>query len=89
MTRFFRSKLFAWLAFALVIVLLVLTFSIRTVWWAYIDVFFAFMASFINVVAVSVEKINPIVSKMLNKWVFTFCILFIIAFIGEWFALYY
>ncbi len=86
MTTFFRSKLFAWLAFALVIVLLVTTFKMRVEWWAFIDVFFAFMAAFINLVSVTVSKINPKVSGMLNTWTFIFCILFIIAFIGEWIA---
>ncbi len=89
MTRFFRSKLFAWLAFALVIVMIVVTFEVRTAWWQFIDIFFAFMASFINVVAVTVKKINPVVSRMLDKWTAIFCILFILAFIGEWIAFNY
>ncbi|MBD5295902.1 MAG: hypothetical protein HDS25_06240 [Bacteroides sp.] len=86
MTRFFRSKLFAWLAFALVIIMLVATFSVRTVWWGFIDIFFAFMAAFINLMAVILKKINPVVSRMLDKWTFIFCILFLLAFIGEWIA---
>lgn len=89
MTRFFRSKLFAWLAFALVIVMIVATFAVRTEWWKFIDVFFAFMAAFINLVSVTIKRINPIVSGMLNKWTAIFCILFILAFIGEWIAFNY
>lgn len=88
MTTFFKSKLFAWLSFALVIVLLVVTFKMRTVWWAFIDIFFAFMAAFVNLVAVTVSRINPKVSGMLNTWTLIFCILFIVAFIGEWIAFY-
>lgn len=86
MTRFFRSKLFAWLAFALVLTLMGTTFTLRTEWWAFIDIFFAFMAAFINLVAVTVKKINPVVSRMLNRWTAIFCVLFILAFIGEWIA---
>ena len=88
MKKILRSKLTAWIAFAVVIVLLVVTFQIRTVWWAFIDIFFAFMAAFVNLVSVTVEKINPIVSRKLNFWTLVFCILFILAFIGEWIAFY-
>lgn len=84
-----KSKTTAWLAFGLVILLLVLTFSMRTVWWAFIDVFFAFMAAFVNLVSVTVKKINPIVSNKLNTWTIVFGILFVIAFIGEWIAFTY
>lgn len=87
MTQFFRTKLFAWLAFALVLIMICMTFTLRVQWWQFIDIFFAFMAAFINLVAVTVRRINPIVSKKLDFFSALFCILFILAFIGEWIAL--
>lgn len=84
MTKIFKSRLTAWLAFALVIVLLVVTFRVRTVWWAFIDIFFAFMAAFVNLVAVNVRRLNPVVSARLNTAAFIFGILFIVAFLAEW-----
>lgn len=86
MTRFIKSKTFAWLAFAVVVILLVATFSMRPAWWAFIDIFFAFMAAFVNLMAVTLQKVNAVVSRILYKWVFIFCILWVIAFIGEWIA---
>ncbi|MDE6812162.1 MAG: hypothetical protein K2J15_07430 [Muribaculaceae bacterium] len=88
MSKILNSKLTAWLAFGLVIILLVLTYAMRTVWWAFIDVFFAFMASFVNLVSVTVRKINPVVSGKLNTWTLIFCVLFVLAFVGEWIAFY-
>ncbi|MDE5653847.1 MAG: hypothetical protein K2G75_05200 [Muribaculaceae bacterium] len=87
MTRFIRSKTFAWCAFLLVIVVLIATFSLRTAWWAFIDIFFIFMAAFVNLMAVTLKKINPAVGRMLNKWTLVFCVLWLLAFIGEWIAM--
>lgn len=87
--KFLRSKLFAWCAFALVIIFMGITFSFRPAWWAFIDLFFLFMASFINLCAVMIQKINPLVSQKLNPFVLIFLILFVIAFLGEWLAYNY
>lgn len=87
MTRYIKSKTFAWLAFALVIVVLVITFPMRAEWWAFIDIFFAFMAAFINVMAVTLKKSSPIVSKILYKWVLIFAVLWILSFLVEWILL--
>ena len=88
MKRVLKSKLTAWLAFALVVVLLVVTFRMRVVWWAFIDIFFAFMATFVNVLSVSVCRINPVVADKLNTAAFILGILFIVSFVVEW-ALFY
>ncbi|MDE6247328.1 MAG: hypothetical protein K2M41_05750 [Muribaculaceae bacterium] len=79
-----KSKGTAWFALAVAIIVLVVTFRLRTVWWEFFDVFFMFMAAFINVVAVSVARINPIVSKKLNTCTLVFVILWIVSLIGEW-----
>ncbi len=86
MNKILKSKAFAWLAFIVVIVILVCTFSMRTVWWSFIDIFFMFMAAFTNLVAVTIKKINPAISSRLDKFTSAFFILWIISLIGEWIA---
>lgn len=76
----------AWGGLLIALIVLVCTFRLRTVWWEFFDVFFMFMATFINVVAVSVARINPIVSKKLNTCTLVFVILWVVALIGEWVA---
>lgn len=84
--KILKTKWAAWAAFILVLVLLVGTFSLRTAWWAFIDIFFAFMAAFTNLLAVTVSKMNPYVSKKLYFWAFIFCVLWVLSLIGEWIA---
>lgn len=80
----FKSRIFAWCAFVLVIAILVLSFPMRAYWWTFIDIFFAFMAAFVNVVSVTVAKINPSVSSKLNTCTLIFLVLFVVSFIVEW-----
>lgn len=81
-----KSKGTAWFALAVAIIVLVVTFRMRTVWWGFIDVFFMFMAAFVNVVSVSVSKINPIVARKLNTCALIFVVLWVVSLIGEWIA---
>lgn len=81
-----KSKGIAWFALAVAIIVLVVTFRLRTVWWGFIDVFFMFMAAFVNVVSVSVSKINPIVARKLNTCALIFVVLWVVSLIGEWIA---
>ena len=81
-----KSKGTAWFALAVEIIVLVVTFRMRTVWWGFIDVFFMFMAAFVNVVSVSVSKINPIVARKLNTCALIFVVLWVVSLIGEWIA---
>lgn len=89
MKKFFQSKGVAWAAFVCVLIYLVATFKSRMAWWMFIDVFFIFMATFLNLVMCYVRKVNRFVAKKLNTWTLVFGLLFILAFIGEWIALYY
>lgn len=89
MKKFLQSKITAWLAFLLVIVVLALTFKMRTPWWAFIDIFFLFMASFIFLIAVYIKKVNIPVANTLYNCSFIFGILWVLAFIGEWIAFQY
>ena len=86
MNDLLKSKVFAWFAFAVVLIILVCTFSMRTVWWSFIDIFFMFMAAFINLVSVLIIKINPVVSKKLSRCTLVLIVLWILSLIGEWIA---
>ncbi len=90
MKKFLQSKAFAWIAFIVALAYLVMGFKSRSgiAWWAFIDVFFVFMAAFLNLVMCYVRNVNRIVADKLNTWVFVFGILFILAFIGEYIAIY-
>ncbi|MDE6805626.1 MAG: hypothetical protein K2J05_02340 [Muribaculaceae bacterium] len=52
------------------------------------DVFFIFMAAFLNLVVCYIRNINRPVAQTLNNWALIFGLLFIAAFIGEWIAVY-
>lgn len=84
MNKIYENKIFAWLGFAAVIVLLVCTFPLRHEWWAFTDIFFFFMAAFCNLCAVTLKKINPIVAKKLWACAFWLLVLAVIALIAVW-----
>lgn len=81
-----QSKQAAWLAFVLVLVYMVVTFKFRMEigWWMYIDIFFIFMAAFMNLLICYLRKINPFVARKLNTFAFLFGLLFLVALIAEW-----
>ena len=84
--KIFQSKGMAWSAFALVVVMLVLTMMLRQPWYYLITIFFAFMGAFTNLMAVMLRKVNARVSDKLNTCTFVMLILFVISFIAEWIA---
>lgn len=55
-----NSKIAAWAALLIVIVCLVLTFSVDRIWWTYADIFFAFMMTFLHLMAVYTRKLTAI-----------------------------
>lgn len=89
MKKFFQSKGAAWAGFILVLIYLVVCFKSRmgTAWWMFTDIFFIFMAAFLNLVVCYIRNINRPVSDKLNTWAFVFGILFLVSVIGEWIAL--
>lgn len=82
-TKFFKTKTFAIIYQAITIAIIVCTFKMRTIWWTYFDIFFLFMASFTNLMALSISKLIPSSAKLLEKISFAMLILFIIALITE------
>lgn len=83
--NYLKSKALAWIAFALVIVVLVLTFLLHTPWWTFIDIFFAFLMAFFHLMAVYMHKI-PHMSRQLDLWAMIFGILCVLSMIGIYIA---
>lgn len=87
MNKILNSKAAAMGALVLVVIVIILTFSIRKeAWWMYIDIFFIFMAVFSHLMALTIQKLNSVASRKLDKIAFWMLILGVVAFIGEWIA---
>lgn len=86
MKNLLQSKILAWAAMTIVVIVIVATFSIRPAWWAFIDVFFAFMMVFCQLVAVYFMKMNQYVAKKLQIIAAMCGILMILSLIGEYVA---
>lgn len=86
MTKLLHSKAAAWCAMILVLLVVIFTFRLRTVWWAFIDEFFMFMAVFCQLVACYIHKYNKQICKKLQTCSLVFLILMLLAFIGEYIA---
>lgn len=87
--RFLHSKITAWAALFLVVLIIALTFSMRPVWWAYTDLFFMFMAAFCNTVAQYLRSLSAASAHKLETCAMIFGILTAIAIIGEYIAFQY
>ena len=86
MRNLLRSRAVAWLAMAIVVIVIVTTFSFRPYWWTFIDEFFAFMMVFCQLVALYILKSNPFAGKKLQV-IAAFCgILMVLSLIGEYIA---
>ncbi len=60
-----------------------ITFRFRTLWWMFIDMFFAFMTVFSHLMAVYVVKFNIHSSRKLDFMAVLFGILTVVAIIAE------
>lgn len=78
-----KSKTVAWAAFILIILVIGLTFTLRPVWWAFSDIFFAFMMVFSHLMAVYIYKLNPFASRSLDRFALVFGILTVVALVVE------
>lgn len=52
--KFVNSRLFVLLALIAIIIVICATFTLRTAWWYYIDIFCFFMAAFCRLIALTV-----------------------------------
>ena len=79
-----QSKLVAWFALAIVIIVIVTTFQFRQAWWDFFDLFFAFMMVFCQLASLYIKRFNPFAAKKLQTIAFICLILAILAFIAEY-----
>lgn len=79
-----QSKFVAWIALAIVVIVIVTTFEFRQAWWDFFDLFFAFMMVFCQLVSLYIGKFNPYAAKKLQNFAFYFLILAVLAFIAEY-----
>ena len=86
MNKVFKSKIAALVAFFLVIIVIILTFGLRPAWWAFIDLFFAFMAAFCHLVALYLGRMNPYIGKRMEMFALIFAVLTVLSFVGEYIA---
>ena len=87
MNKLLKSKMAALLLVAVMVVYIIVTFKSRVDQiWMFADVFFAFMGAFTHLMAVTIEKMNPRASGKLEVAACIFGILFVIAFLVEFFV---
>ena len=84
MTKILQSKLAAWLAMAIVIIVIAVTFKFRPAWWAFFDLFFAFMMVFCQLAALYLGPLNLYVKKRMQQSAAVCGILMILSFIAEY-----
>ncbi|MCH5224361.1 MAG: hypothetical protein J1D77_00125 [Muribaculaceae bacterium] len=79
-----QSTLVAWIAMAIVVIVIVTTFQYRQAWWSFIDLFFAFMMVFCQLAGLYIGRFNPYAGKTLRSIGAICFFLMILAFIAEY-----
>lgn len=79
-----QSTFVAWVALAIVVIVIVTTFQYRQAWWSFIDLFFAFMMVFCQLAGLYIGRFNPYAGKRLQSIAAICLILMVLAFIGEY-----
>lgn len=87
--RLKESKVAAWGAMLLAVAVIGLTFAMRPVWWACIDMFFMFMAAFCHLAAVYLRRLNAYAGRKLDMAALICGVLMMLSFIGEYVAFRY
>lgn len=78
-----KSKAGAWGALILVVAVIIMTFPARKEWWAFIDVFCAFMMVFCHLMALYLGRLIGPAGKKLEIAAIVFGVLMIVSFIVE------
>lgn len=81
-----QSIFWAWLALAIVVIVIVTTFEYRQAWWSFIDLFFAFMMVFCQLMGLYIGRFNKFAGKRLQSIAAICLVLMVLAFIGEYIA---
>lgn len=85
--KLLTSKLWAVIYLLIIVVVIIATFKMRTEWWSYFDIFFAFMAAFCHFMATLFKKIIPAESRRLELIALGMVGLMVISVIGELIAI--
>lgn len=83
-----KSKLVMGIALLMAILCICLTYTYRTEWWSFIDIFCFFMAAFLQLMSLMFSKTLVLAAKKLSFCAGVFGILGIVALIGEAIAWY-
>ena len=86
MNKLLESRAAAWTALILVIILIIVTFRMRSVWWSFIDLFFVFMMVFSHLAALYLKRMSPQAGRTLDRVAFVCALLTVVAFVGEYIA---
>ena len=81
-----QSTFVAWIALAIVVIVIITTFQYRQAWWSFIDLFFAFMMVFCQLAGLYISRFNSYAGKTLQSIAAICLILMVLAFIGEYIA---
>ena len=81
-----QSTFVAWIALAIVVIVIITTFQYRQAWWSFIDLFFAFMMVFCQLVGLYIKRFNLYAGKTLQNIAAICLVLMVLAFIGEYIA---
>lgn len=79
-----QSTLVAWIALVVVVIVIIITFQYRQAWWSFIDLFFAFMMVFCQLVGLYISKFNSYAGRRLQNIAFICMVLMVLAFIVEY-----
>lgn len=88
MANLMKSKATAWMAMALVVVMIVLCFMLHTPWYGFISVFFCFLAVFSHLASLYLVRMSRVAARKLEVAAMVCIILAIIGFIAEYIWLY-
>ena len=86
--KLLTSKLWAAIYLIIIVVIIIATFKMRTEWWNYFDIFFAFMAVFCHFIATLFARIIPAESRRLELIALGMLGLMVISLIGEIIAIF-
>lgn len=84
-----KSKLLMGIALLMIIICICLTYTHRSEWWCFIDIFCFFMSAFLQLMSLVLGKALVAAGKKLTFCAGAFGVLGVIALIGEAIAWYY
>lgn len=84
MVKLIESKVTAWVAMVLVVVLIVISFLLGTPWWGFIAEFFCFLGVFSHLASLYLRRMSPAAGQKLETCALVCIILAVIGFIVEY-----